>query len=480
MTHHLRRLSAMTLLALSACATQQDIQPKLKRLDVQQWGLDGQAVPAEGAATEALVPSFGDSTLRALIERALIAQPSIQVVQARLAKAQAQAVATRGGELPQIQATAEVDRQHFTENSIYPPPLGGTIRNTGTLQLEGSWELDLFGRQRALVDAAIGQSRAAQADAQAARVLLSSQVARAYVQLARLLAQKDVAQRTLAQRQESLSLIKQRVTAGLDTVVELRLSEGALPDVRQQIEALDEQIAWSRHALAALTGQPPSATDSLTPSIQALQPMTLPATVPVDLLARRADITAARWRAEASGHVVDAARALFYPNIDLRGYLGFNAIGLDRLLESGSRQYGLMPAIHLPLFDGDRRRANLQGNVAEQDAAVASYNQAVIEAVHEVADQLSSIDSLLRQRREQHAAQTSAEAGYDAALQRYRAGLGTYLTVLNAETAVLNQRRLAVDLQARAMDAQVSLVRALGGQAAAQNNNTLSQSGDRS
>jgi NodT family efflux transporter outer membrane factor (OMF) lipoprotein len=481
-------LTAICVAALSACATQKDIQPSLQRTDAQQWGLDEPALSSNSPAmlTDTWWTALGDPVLNGLIDQALKSQPSLQVVEARLSKAQAQAIAAQGATLPSVQATGEVDRQRFTENGLIPPPLGGTTQNTGTLQLEGQWELDLFGRQRALLDAAIGQSRAAQADAQAARVLLSSQVARAYVQLARFIAQREVTQRTLEQRQEVLGLIRQRVSAGLDTTVELRQGEGALPDIRQQLEAVNEQIALTRHALAALTGQPPASTADLKPALPALQALNVAATVPVDLLARRADVTAARWRVEASGRGVDAARALFYPNIDIRGYAGYNAIGLDSLLKAASRQWGLMPAIHLPLFDGDQRRANLKGQVADQDASVASYNQTIVEAVHEVADQLSSVDSVARQRREQLDAQASAESAYALALQRYRAGLGTYLIVLNAESAVLNQRRLGVDLQARAIDAQVALVRALGGSAApaatalSQQHTDQTPSGDRS
>mgnify|MGYP002133569934 FL=1 len=145
------------------------------------------------------------------------------------------------------------------------------------------------------------------------------------------------------------------------------------------------------------------------------------------------------------------------------GYAGYNAIGLDRLLKPGSWQWGLMPAIHLPLFDGDRRLANLQGRVAEEDVAIANYNQTVLQAVQEVADQLGSLQAIARQQAEQRSAQTHTEAAYALATERYRAGLGNYLNVLAAETAVLNQRRQAVDLQARTFDAQFTLVRALGG-----------------
>jgi NodT family efflux transporter outer membrane factor (OMF) lipoprotein len=494
-------LTVVALLALAACSTQQDVQPTLRATDEAKLGLSR---PATQEVSEQLAPwweAFGDAQLSALIQQALSDNPSMQVAQTRWRRAQAAETFTRGSDLPQVQATAKTDRQHFTEHGVYPPPLAGSTRTIGTLQLEGSWELDLFGKQRAELDAAIGQNRAAQADVQAARLLLSSQVARSYAQLGRLQAQRLVAERNLAQRNEMLSLIRQRVQAGLDTTVELKQGEGALPDVRNQIEALDEQIGLARHALAALTGQPPAALDGLSVSISALKVPALPSRVPMDLLARRADVMAALWRAQAAGHQVDAARAMFYPNIDLVSYAGYNSIGLDQLLKPGSWQWGLMPAIHLPLFDGDRRRANLQGKVAEQDAALAGYNQVVLQAVQEVADQLHSAQSITRQQREQADAQASVEASYQLAKQRYGAGLGTYLTVLSAESAVLQQRRLAVDLQARAADTQLALVRALGGslspapvasapptsaqatqaaQATSTPNNTPAQTGDRS
>jgi NodT family efflux transporter outer membrane factor (OMF) lipoprotein len=298
---------------------------------------------------------------------------------------------------------------------------------------------------------------------QAAALVLSTQVARGYVQLARLQAQREVSVRTLAQRDEMLRLIRQRVQAGLDTQVELKQGEGALPDVRMQIEAIDEQISLARHALAVLTGQAPQALDQLNVAQDAIKTLPVPAHMPIDLLSRRADVVAALWRVQASGHEVDAARAMFYPNIDMKFYAGYNAIGLDQLLEASSAQWGLLPAIHLPLFDADRRRANLQGKVADQDAAQASYNQVVLQAVQEAADHIISTQSIARQQREQADAAHSAEAAYGLAKSRYEAGLGTYLTVLSAESAVLTQRRQGVDLRARAADAQLALVRALGG-----------------
>jgi NodT family efflux transporter outer membrane factor (OMF) lipoprotein len=185
--------------------------------------------------------------------------------------------------------------------------------------------------------------------------------------------------------------------------------------------------------------------------------------LPSDLLGRRADIAAARWRVEAATQDVSSARSQFYPNINLVAFAGFSSIGLDRLWGAGSEQWGFGPALRLPLFDGGRLRANLRGKAADLDAAIESYNAAVIDALRDVADQLASQQALARQQAEQRAAQTFAENAYAIALQRHEAGLVNRLGVLSAQTAVLNQQRQGVDLAARALDNQVALLRALGG-----------------
>ena len=188
----------------------------------------------------------------------------------------------------------------------------------------------------------------------------------------------------------------------------------------------------------------------------------LPA-IPADLIGRRADVAAARFRVEAAGEDVASAKAQFYPNINLTGFLGLSSIGLNKLLDLGSLQWGIGPAIRLPIFDAGRLRGNLRGKTADLDVAIESYNGAVLEAIHEAGDAVASLRSLDRQRAEQRQALDAAEGAYDIALQRYHAGLGTYLNVLSAESAVLAQRRLGVDLAARVLDARVALYRALGG-----------------
>ncbi len=454
-------IAASVVLTLGGCASSAGIAPVAQPIAPRSVGLD--AGPAAPSLAEDWWRSFGDAVLTDLVERALAGNPSLKIAQARLERAQAAVAGAQAADGLQVTGELDVTRQRFSATSIYPPPLGGSIRTLGTAQIGASWEFDFFGRNRAAIEAAVGAERAAQADREAARVMLASNVARTYVTLGRLFEQREVAARSLQQRDEILSLIKQRVQGGLDTNVELRQGEGALPEARLQIEQLDEQITLTRHALAALTAQAPNALDSLIVPLTTVQAVPLPAAVPADLLGWRADITAARWRIEAATSDTKSAKAQFYPNINLTAFIGLASIGLDQLIKVGSEQYGAGPAIRLPIFDSGRLRANLRGKTADLDAAIESYNGAVLEAVHDVADQISSLRSIDRQHAEQASAQAAAESAYDLATQRYKAGLSTYLTVLNAEATVLNQRRQAADLKARALDVQIALIRALGG-----------------
>jgi NodT family efflux transporter outer membrane factor (OMF) lipoprotein len=455
-------IASSVVLTLGGCASSAGIAPVAQAIAPASVGLDAAAAPLPPLAAD-WWHAFGDSTLDGLVERALAGSPGLKIAQARLERAQAAIAGAQSADGLKVNGELDATRQRFSKNGIYPPPLGGGIFTIGTAQIGASYDFDFFGRNRAAIEAAVGTQRAAQADVQAARLVLASNVARAYVQLGRLFEQREVAARSLKQRDETLALIRQRVSGGLDTNVELRQGEGALPESRQQIEQYDEQIALTRHALAALTAQAPSALDGLVVPLRTVHAVAVPGALPADLLGRRADIAAARWRIEAAAGDVKNAKASFYPNINLTAFVGLNAIGLDRLVHAGSEQYGIGPALTLPIFDAGRLRANLRGKTADLDAAIESYNGAVLDAVHDAADQISSVRSIERQQAEQAKAQAAAESAYDLATQRYKAGLGTYLTVLNAESTVLNQRRLATDLKARALDVQIALIRALGG-----------------
>jgi len=456
----MRGVASLLLLALLAsCASSRDIDPHASLATPAGLGATGTLpYPATDWWT-----GYGDAKLNALIAAALAGNPTIRTAQARLERAQANEELAGAARQPQLSASADTSRQKLSQNYIYPPPLGGSTQSLNTATLNASWEVDLFGRRRAALDAAIGSTRAAQADREAARVLLATRVASSYFALAQKLEQRAVAVSTLTDREALQKLVAQRVGAGLDTNVELRQAEGTVPQVRQEIAALDEQIAVNRHALAALLGSGPQAADAIAPTLGNRATPVLPATLPADLLGRRADIVAARWRVEAASRDIDSAKAEFYPNLNLTAFIGFQSLGLAKWLLAGSQMAGIGPAVHLPLFDGGRLKGNLRAKNADFDAAVEDYNAKLIDALRDVADQLASTGYIDTQVREQQAALTSAEGAYDLAQQRYRAGLSTYLTVLTAQLAVEQQRRGAIDLKARRYAIDVELARALGG-----------------
>ncbi len=457
-TAALSLLSAALLLA--GCASPGEPPPARALRDAQAQGATGTATPWPAARWWSV---YGDAGLDRLVDQALGGQPSLQATQARLQQARAAVDVAGAARQPQLTGAVDLSHQRFTENGLIPPPLAGATRWNNSAQVNASWEIDLFGRQRATLAAAIGQLRAAQADTQAARVLLAGNVAAGYFNLARLVETREVAAQSQKQREQVLALVRQRITAGLDTRVELRQAEGLIAQSRVEMESLDEAIARARHALAELAGQGPQALDALSPTLAAVQPRPVPAALPADLLGRRADLVAQRWRVEAATRDVAVARAQFYPNVNLVAFAGLSSLGLNNLIDAGSLTYGAGPAVRLPLFDGGRLRANLGARQAEVDAAVEAYNGALLRALREVADELASLQSLDRQQQAQDEATAAADAAYDLALQRYQAGLGNFLTVLTAQTNVLAQRRAGTDLKGRHLASEVALARALGG-----------------
>jgi NodT family efflux transporter outer membrane factor (OMF) lipoprotein len=452
--------------ALAGCADPSGIQTLARLRQATDLGL-GSAAAQQHVAEQRVAASwwldFGDEQLNTLMAQALADSPSLRLAESRLARAQAALEVADAGRLPQVNGQIDLTRQRYTAQGLVPPPLAGSIRENGTAQFSGSWEIDFFGRYRSALDAALGAGQAAEADVQAARVLLASSVARSYFQWVRLVEQAALARRTLAQRSEVLALVQARVNAGLDSRLELRQSQAGLPQARLALETIEEQVMLARHALAALTGRPLALEGSQPAPLSRIRQLPLASVIPADLLGLRPDIAAARWRVQAASSDVQNARAQFYPNINLVGFAGFSSIGFSRLSDSASQQWGVGPALRLPIFDAGRLRANLRVKAADHDAAVESYNAAVTDAVREVADQAASSHAIARQQAEQRQAQEAAEDSYEIALQRYRGGLGNYLSVLASETAVLEQRRAGIELAARVLDGQVALVRALGG-----------------
>ncbi len=456
-----RGLVVASVLAVAGCAKPGPSAPPASYLDATRLG--AQADVSAPIVSPTWWRDLDEPALAALIDRALAEAPSLRVAAARLTRAQAIVDGARAASEPMAQLSLDASRQRFTEHGLVPAALAGTVRNLATVQSGVTWEVDFFGRHEAGLQSALGQQRALQAEAHAARNLLASQLARGYAQLARLIEQHDLARQVLEQRERVLALQSQRRNAGLDDERPSQATRVAIAEQRTRLAALDEAITLARHALAALSAQPPAALAQLAPRLTLAPRLPMPAEVPADLIGRRADLVAARWRVESAVQDAALARTQFYPNVNLGALVGLSSIGLDRLIRAGSLQASAGPAIRLPLFDGGRLRANLQARQAEVDLAIETYNQTLVEAIREVADQLGSLRALARQQDEQSRAEQAAQAAQTLAEQRLKAGIGDRLAVLTAQAGVLTQRQQTLELTARRLDSQFALIRALGG-----------------
>jgi NodT family efflux transporter outer membrane factor (OMF) lipoprotein len=470
MSARFRSIAGLLLVTLLApgCASMSGLSTQAS---VQSAGaLAAEKSLADTAASSTAWPAsdwwrtFADPQLDQLIDEALSDSPTLKIAAARTRRALAFADNAKSTLYPQVNADLEITRERFSERGAVPPPLAGSWSTLHQLQATLSWELDFWGKNRAAYESALGQARATAVDAYAARLALSSNIAQAYVQLQRAYLQLDVAGATLKEREQLYALTRDRNAAGIDSRLELKQAESALPATREQIAQLQETIQLTRNQLAALLGQGPDRGLAIArPEATALAAVALPSTLPAELLGRRPDLIAQRARVEAAQKDIASAKAEFYPNVNLMAFVGLQSFGGAGFLSAASRMMGLGPAVSLPIFDAGRLRANLAGRNADYDIAVEQYNQTLADAIRDVVDQLASFRSVDEQRRQQVQAQATAQEAYDLALLRYREGIGNYLQVLSAETPLLAQQGLDADLRSRQLTLAINLIRALGG-----------------
>ena len=407
--------------------------------------------------------AYGAPELNRLVEHALADNPSIHMAEARIRLAQAGAEFTAARRLPQVDANASTTWQRYSEHGFHPPNAGGDMLTENRYALDFQWELDFFGKNKAIAESVALQRLANELDAGAARLALAASITQRWFSLAEALAQRRIVQDTLAQRRRIVELVEARVAQGLDSNVELRQSEGAIPQAEGELAELDEQIALLRSAIAKLAVVPIEQVAELAPDLATLETPVLPAVVPSDLLARRPDVMAASARIDSLTQGVAAAKAEFYPSVNLAAFTGLGSLGLGTLFEGGSAIVGIAPTLRLPLFDAGRLRAKLKFVNAQLDMSIADYNDLLLSAMRDVIHAVISLRALEERRKAQRAAQTAAESAYDIAVERFKAGLTGYLTVLATETEVLRERRAGAALRARGCQLDVELKRALGG-----------------
>jgi NodT family efflux transporter outer membrane factor (OMF) lipoprotein len=455
----------VSVLALSGCVNYLGISSDKKTAEPAQYET-AQSMPNEGGHWPSLdwADQFGDPQLPKLIAEALEGSPSIAQAQARLAKAQSYIQSSRSALFPQVTGSYTWTRERYSPNGLFVPPIGGKWDNENYVLATATWDLDLWGKNRAKLRAAASQEKAAQAELQQVRVALATSVASTYNRLAQLYALRDIAQREIQNRQTVGSITNDRVGAGLDTNVEKQTANGNIATSQSTLTDLDGQITVVRYQLGALLGKGPDRGLQIAqPVLTAGDAVALPDNLPADLVSRRPDLVAARWQVDAAMQGVKEAKAEFFPDINLAANFGLDAFGLGDLFLWSSRQVMVGPAIHLPLFDAGALRAQLKGRYADFDLDVANYNDTLVNALNDVATQISSIRSIDKEQGDAQRALDASTKAYELAVIRYRAGLSPQLQVLNADDNRLAAEQQVTNLKMRRRDLQIGLVKALGG-----------------
>lgn len=460
-----RSASAICAAALSACANYAGIHSDKQIAQPQQLETS-RSLPAEHGHWPAAnwTERFGDAQLTALIAEALNGSPTLAQARARVGAAQAFSETAKAATMPRVDANYALTRQQFSSTAMIPPPYAGSWQTENKGLLSASYDLDLWGKNREALRAAVSQMQASKADEELVKLTLSTAIARTYNELARLYLLRDVALQEVARREQIDRITASRIATGLDAEVERKTAQANLATSRASVAAFDGRILTTRYQLAALIGAGPDRGLSIQrPALGTGDDVRLPDNLPADLLGRRPDIVAARWRVDAMTHEVKEAKAEFYPDINLSAAIGLDALGFGRFLTAASRTASVGPAIHLPIFDAGALRAQLKGRYAEFDYAVAAYNQTLVTALANVATQLGQIGSSDAQLVDAQTAQRAAQSADQLAITQYKAGLANQLTVLNADVTALNADLAVANLKMNRRDQQIALASALGG-----------------
>lgn len=428
--------------------------------------------PAEHWPPERWWREFGNSELNGLMEVALKENIGLKVAAARLRQAQAMVRVEGSRLLPFLDAAAGLETGRFSGNGFNVALRGENFFSAFITPLSLRYQFDFWGKNRAALEAALGEAAAEQAEQAEALLQLTSAIARSYLHGMALRQQLDLVHDMAKLRRDLLSMDETRLRLGLDSADPVKQTTVELEQIIKREACIREQLDIQRNLLARLMGKGPDAAQNLfAGTVMNPERMRLPTKLPLDLLRHRPDLAAALHRAEAAAQRVEVAKAGFLPTIDLTAFAGVNALRLTKgasslanLLFSGSSfSYGIAPGLRLPLFEGGRLRGELSAQRAEYDGAVELYNQTLLHAVQEVADSLSrwrETSAIL----EAHGRLLSAQhENLSLAQMRFRTGLDDRRTTLTRQHGVLDQEYALKNVESDQLIAMVDLMEALGG-----------------
>ena len=454
--HCMLRLSPLIAVLLAGCAV---LSTPPATLSPQVLGLTEARAPAfaDGAWWRAL----GDPALDRLVAQALAANPRLTLADAKIRAAEAgRAVAAAGGG-PNVGFAYSRNRQRYSADSIYPPPIGGSWQTLEEIGLKLDWQVDLWGQVSERVAAEAGQVAAARFDAELARQWLCAEVTAQYLALRVAKAQQALATEAVTLARSRDKQVQWRVKAGLSDPASLSGARASLAAAEATLAPWDGEVTATRAALAALTVQPLSAIPADTPT--AWPEWTLDtAGLSLSAISRRPELAAARQGVEAAAHRVRAARADFYPDLSLSLLLGLTSLNPATLFDAASRELGVTPALSLPLYRAGGLQGRLDAEQAAYAAAVAQYNQTLLDVAGQSASALAKTQAAARADAAAADAARGAEQQARAAEVLFAAGLAARDDALAAAEGALSARQTWLSVRGERLQAQLALVRALG------------------
>jgi NodT family efflux transporter outer membrane factor (OMF) lipoprotein len=403
---------------------------------------------------------FGDPDLNALESRVEVSNQTLKVVAAQFELARALVAGARANLGPQIGVNPSIGGVRPSGNRAISSFHDASLDLV--LPLSASYEADVWGRLRGIVEANRRSAQASAADLESARLSIHSDLAIDYFSLRGLDREQQLLTNTVAAYQQALELTQNRFRGGLASQADVAQAETQLETTRAQ--AIDVSVGRQalEHAIAVLVGEPAS-TFTIPASPLAIEPPSVPVALPTALLERRPDIAAAERRVAAASAEVGVATAAYYPILTLSGSSGFESSSFGSFLAGASNFWAIGPTLLINVFDSGRRRAVRQQAIALADQATANYREAVLSAFREVEDQLSTLRVLDDEARVQANAVAASERSLALANNRYRGGVASYLEVITAQSFALANERAAVNILIRRMNATVLLLKGLGG-----------------
>ncbi|NNM51336.1 MAG: efflux transporter outer membrane subunit [Pseudomonadales bacterium] len=445
---------------LTACAGLPD---KVDRVSLPQ-ATGSQLAPAPGGQWPSARwwKDWNQADLDHLVALAQQQSADVEVAKARWLQAGAWVERSDAARGLKASADASVTHERFSANSYIPPPYGGKVYDDSELSIQASYDFDFWGRQRDLLKSALGEQQARAFEAAGMADLIAVRVAQAYVRYQFICLRQALLQARLAMEVEHLTLQTARTATGLDAVDTLRDLQIDVANSQQLAQSLRQQRDEQRVVLQTLTHQP-WASLKLTHHPLSMIATGVPAQLPLDLLSRRHDLAAARARVDAAYDQVEAARAAFYPDVNLAAFAGLSSLTLASLTQTGSLVAGIEPALHIPLFDSGRLRSSLRVERRTAELAVAEYHQVLEQSLEDVNRALVMIRGQDEQQPWLDARMTAQQQHVQGIEQRVHAGLindnerlraALLLNSIQDEKAALDEQRLL---------ARIALVQAMGG-----------------